>query len=284
MEWYEKTLFQAAMKIIREKTMISDVSDAIYDSLLKATREAVKKLFQVNEHFYYCSLMMLEDATPCISACSEEALAETVKNSNGRYTADDLRWSYADSPYFGYGFQEYFKSLDAFYCEHMNRISDDEYDAAIEMWLSLMERVMKTLDEEGMFGTSDNRKKIFINAEYMPPDVSNVERGRRLNPLDIFERWYKENWDESDSEDIGEYYYALNHPKMCKVIVTQSITDKKIAMKIRKDFNVPMGIGEFLMFCKHTPCTINDNFSYNYGKELISREPMYSEIISIIGK
>ena len=89
MEWYEKTLFQAAMKIIREKTMISDVSDAIYDSLLKATREAVKKLFQVNEHFYYCSLMMLEDATPCISACSEEALAETVKKSNGRYTADD---------------------------------------------------------------------------------------------------------------------------------------------------------------------------------------------------
>ena len=264
--------------------MISDNASGIYDTMLTAAGEAFKKLSERKEHFYYCSLMMLEEASPCIAACSEEALAETVKKYGGKYTADALKWSYADSPYCGFGFQEYFKPLDALYREQMNGIPEEAYDAAVEMWLSLMEQVMKTLDEAGLFGTAESRKRIFINAECMPPEQSNIERGRRLNPPEVFQKWYAENWDNADGEDVDaicEYYYALNHPKMCKVILTQPVTDKKTALKIRRDFNISTGFGEFLILCRHAPCTLNDSFLYAAGKALLAKEPLYAEIISL---
>ena len=93
-----------------------------FDLLLEATRNAFKALFEEhNENFYYATLILSEDGTPFISALSEEVL----KNLSEEYPDDDLedyKWSYADSPYCGYGFEKYFEELDKVFYERMESI------------------------------------------------------------------------------------------------------------------------------------------------------------------
>ena len=168
----------------------------VYTALLNAARSAFQALFQEhNETFYYCTLILSEGATPFVSAFSEEALAAEVQKYEGRYSAEDLRWSYADSPYCGYGYETYFQTVDKLFNEQMSVVtSDEDYEAAIESWLSLMEQVMRTLDQEKLFGEGEARSRMLINAEIMPPEDDNAERGKRLNSGAIYELWYEANF------------------------------------------------------------------------------------------
>ena len=89
---------------------IYNYNNDVYVSLINATRDSLKELFQLNEHFYYCSLMILDDATPCISAWSEESLNNFIYNRYGTINVEKseimkYKWSYADSPYFAYGYK-----------------------------------------------------------------------------------------------------------------------------------------------------------------------------------
>lgn len=169
-----------------------------YELLLEAARNGFQALFrEYKEKFYYCTLILSEGATPFISAFSEEALEAAVEENDGKYPAEELKWSYADSPYCGYGYEEYFQALDGVFFERMDNIpSDEEYDQEIEHWLSLMEKVMKTLDEEKIFGEGEERRSMIINAEVMPPDETNAERAERLNTKSTYQIWYDENFGE----------------------------------------------------------------------------------------
>lgn len=172
------------------------MSEKHYEILLQATRNAFQTLFQEHpEHYYYCTLIMSECAVPFIAAFSEEALQQAVDANDGNYSAEELKWSYADSPYCGYGYEEYFTELEQVFNGQMDAIdNDDEYDAAIEDWMDMMERVMKQLDEEKLFGEGAAREAMIINAEYMPPEDSNAERAERLNAKAAYQEWYAENF------------------------------------------------------------------------------------------
>ena len=183
---------------------MSEMKD--FDLLLESARNGFEALFKEhNEEFYYCTLILSEGATPFISAFSKESLREAVKKNGNKYSEEELKWSYADSPYCGYGFEEYFKEIDKVFFERMDKVSDEDYDNEMEYWLSLMEKVMKTLDKEKVFGEGKNRRDMIINAEIMPPEDSNAERAERLNTKTTYKKWYKDNFDDDECTISEEY-------------------------------------------------------------------------------
>ncbi len=97
-----------------------EVDEILVNIIEDATRKAFEKLFKnYNENFYYCSLLTTgEGLCPRISAFSKEALDREVLNNIERNVEKDikeekkyLRWSYADSPYYAYGYEEYFLEI-----------------------------------------------------------------------------------------------------------------------------------------------------------------------------
>ncbi len=159
--------------------------------LTAAAEKAFRQLFQEHpdEHFYYCTLVMLDVSAPCISAWSEEAL-EVFLSQNGIQNPEDrldYRYSYADSPYFAFGYEEYFSEAETLFSECFARqdsMSDSEYDAEVLRWLDAMEMAVHILDSSGLFGSRKERKHIFLNAEIMPPEEDNTLRAKRLNEAD----------------------------------------------------------------------------------------------------
>ena len=188
------------------KYRLADPGDL--DVLLDAARKGFGALFREHdEEFYYCTLILSEGATPFISAFSEEALEASAKAGGERYSADELRWSYADSPYCGYGYEEYFTELDKVFSERMENTPDEDYDAAIDYWLGIMEKTMKQLAKEKVFGS---RRKMFLGAEIMPPDDDkNIERAKRLNSKTVFEKWYRDNFGEEEDTVPDDFYEKL---------------------------------------------------------------------------
>ncbi len=131
---------------------MSELTD--FELLFDAAKNGFQALFKEhNEKFYYCTLILSEGGTPFISAFSEESLKVATQNNAKKYSPETLKWSYADSPYCGYGFEEYFLLLDKVFSERINNTtSDAEYDEVINYWLSLMEKVMEALDKKNIFG------------------------------------------------------------------------------------------------------------------------------------
>lgn len=166
--------------------------------LEEAARKAIKKLFFENdEHFYYCSLVTDEEGNcPVISAWSEEALERVLKeeiepDEDLEAVRLEYKWSYADSPYYAYG-EEYFEEVETLFNERMEDLEEEQIDDEVDYRIEAMERVMATLDQEGLFGRGDARLKIVINAEIMPPDYGNTERAIRLNPKEALKEWMEE--------------------------------------------------------------------------------------------
>jgi hypothetical protein len=163
-------------------------------ALTEAARAAVSQLFRErpDEQFYYVSLITSpEGHTPVISAWSEEALAHALEGGKG-VAQNELKWSYADSPYFAYG-ERHFEPVR----ELLSRMGSGADDRAtevadVELRLRAMEHAMAQLDESGIFGRGEARKKIVINAEVMPPDSTNVARAKRLNPPEALVAWLAE--------------------------------------------------------------------------------------------
>ena len=97
-------------------------------------------------------------------------------------------------PYFAYG-EEYFSEVSKLFLENIERMEDmdeDTYEQEFDLLLHIMECVMAELDEEGLFGSGEQRKKIVVNAEVMPPDYTNTERALRLNPPEALTDWLEE--------------------------------------------------------------------------------------------
>lgn len=196
------------------------INNELVDIIQDAARKAITDLFHEHkEHFYYCSLITTEEALcPIISAWSREALERTTRDRGNVYpdiltwsvwsketvekarkeiddqaeAKSNLKWSYAESPYFAYG-KKYFKSVEKVFNERMNCIANEkEYDKEIQLRINTMEKAMSNLDREGIFGIGTQRLNIVINVELMPPDYTNTERALRLNPAEALEEWLEE--------------------------------------------------------------------------------------------
>lgn len=161
-----------------DAAMIPTEAD-LADALTKATRAAVTDLFRDNpgHTFYYVTLTTPGEAFgPALSAWSHEALAQ-------RTDADEVRYSYADSP-FSISGEEHLKPVRDLFAARPEvfELDDEASDAEFELRLRAMETALRRLAEEGLFGADETRAEMLILAEVVPDDVDNVARARRLNP------------------------------------------------------------------------------------------------------
>jgi len=162
-------------------------SDKIRNTVREAARKAFSELRRTypSDDFYYFVLWttdVVHPPAPC--ACSKQGLEKTIaqySQDNDEVSAEELRWSEADSPYDGFGL-EYFDEVKKLF----NQL-DDPYDRSIEENDRIFEAIiqaMADLDREGFFGIGVERDKIVINVT-MPGDESEedvIERAKMLNP------------------------------------------------------------------------------------------------------
>ncbi len=176
-----------------------DNKEKIIEVLYDAVHKSFTALFKEHsgEHFYYCTLVMADATTPCISAQSEESLERYIKEENiDEDDIPDIKWSWADSPYCAYGYDEYFGEVEKLFEERFNNLEDEDDESKFELeyssWMDAMETVMKMLDEKGFFGMGKEREAVFIYSEESPPDdvdESFYERAKRMNPSATYENW-----------------------------------------------------------------------------------------------
>jgi hypothetical protein len=175
------------MNLKVDQEMVKAIEDAV--------RKACTSLFsKYKENFYYLSLIT-DGGTHCpiLSAWSDEALErESLKEKDPTNAKYYLKWSYADSPFFAYG-EEYFDKVKELFNKRPMRINNEEkYMKEYAIRLNSMEQAMANLDKEGLFGVENERIKIVINAEVMPPDYTNTARALRLNPKEALTEWLEE--------------------------------------------------------------------------------------------
>ncbi len=176
---------------------VSGKGSELVDAITAATTAAVGQLFRThpNEHFYYCSLITTGEALPPnLVAWSTEALdAVASQFPDDPHARNDLKWSYADSPFYCFGEEHFddvrrlFRALGA-----LDPSDAQAWQAGFDFRMSAMVEAMARVDAAGLFGTGPQRASIVINVEVMPPDHTNVERALRLNPPEALRSWLKE--------------------------------------------------------------------------------------------
>lgn len=169
----------------------------LVDAIAAATFAAVTDLFSKhpNDHFYYCALVTTGEAlAPILTAWSQEALDAIVNQARDDPSARaELKWSYADSPFYCYG-DEHFGEVRRLFASVGTVDPNDTvaWRAAYLLKMSAMEDALASLDRSGLFGNGAKRAGIVINVECMPPDHTNTERALRLNPPEALTDWLKE--------------------------------------------------------------------------------------------
>lgn len=123
----------------------AELSNAIADAI----RRAVADLFAAHpdDHFYYCSLITTGEAhAPALSAWSYEAL-QAYGQREGLEEAEllDVKWSYADSPFFFFG-EAHLAEVRRLFDAQPLANTDAEYQARLEA----MEKAVARLDGEGL--------------------------------------------------------------------------------------------------------------------------------------
>jgi len=163
-------------------------------SAIEAAAEiAINRLFKDHPgRYYYLSLVTLGEASPpFLSAWSEEALEQAVKDqpNNRRY----LKWSCSDSLFCFFG-EEFFEDVRRLFAMRPDIFALDEaaWCAEYETRLLAMEAAMFNLDSRGIFGVGADRSKIVVTVEVVPPDYTNTARARRLNPPEAIRTWLEE--------------------------------------------------------------------------------------------
>ena len=175
---------------------MEDSWEIISEAIHQAAAAAFNELFQRQETFYYCSLTTTGQAhPPAISAWSYEALERATSVEADPETARyELKWSYADSPYYCFG-ERYFENVRALFQSRPRmsfELSKEGWDKEFQFRLSVMEEGMRRVDSDGIFGFGEERNRIAVLVEVMPPDETNVVRARRLNPSRAIEAWLDE--------------------------------------------------------------------------------------------
>jgi hypothetical protein len=99
--------------VVEKVIMMQPTEKQICEAIVKAMRNAVFDLFRKHkEQFYFCSLVTTGEANPPVFvAWSKEALENaSLKDEYPEAAKVELKWSYADSPYYSYG-NEYFEEV-----------------------------------------------------------------------------------------------------------------------------------------------------------------------------
>lgn len=165
--------------------------EILIDEIVNASRNAFLELFTNGEKYYYLSLITTEEGfPPVISAWSWEALnREFIRyaKSDRDHYINDIKWSYADSPYFNFG-ERYFDKVKSIFNERPSIINLDclNWESELLIRVKCMEIAMKRLDGEGIFEMNQLRKDVCILVEIMPPQTITTEIALRLNdPINI---------------------------------------------------------------------------------------------------
>lgn len=170
-----------------------DFQEKLTQELYNAAKIILMDLFSNNEHYYYITLTTDGGAnTPCISAWSYEALH---RSSDDEEEQEEIKWSYADSPYCCWK-QEEFGKVEALLLSRENiwNLDSEAFDTEYNLRFEAMEAAMKRLDQEGIFDVNQERDDVIVLVEVMPPDYTNTERAYRLNSDKsvIFCEWLEE--------------------------------------------------------------------------------------------
>ena len=94
------------------------VDEQLVSVLENAVEQALTKLFKEHrENYYYITLTTFgECVCPVISAWSVEALErEASKSKTPETERQYLKWDYASSPYYAFGYDEFFGEAVALY-------------------------------------------------------------------------------------------------------------------------------------------------------------------------
>lgn len=245
--------------------------ERILQTLYRAAGESFAALFREHpEHYYYAALIMMDAQSVCITAMSEETLAQNK-------TGD--RWSYGDSPYTGYAHKTYFTDADALLQKDLwdSELTDEELAGRVADWQSMMLRVMQMLSENGTFSAFPD---MFRNAEAYPPEGDyNYQNAQTLNTPAVFKRWAKDHAPE-DEPQISPMWETW-HPTMCRVVLVKPLPDKKIAVALRKAFASPLSMGDFLKACSTLPFPVSEEFRYREAQQILSANPNYAEYLSV---
>lgn len=163
-----------------------DVYERLTTLLEHAAEHAFRELFnEFPETFYYCTLATSGEALcPIVSAWSYEALdRESSGTSSPKEEREILKWSYADSPFCGYG-EKHFEDIERLFNEivvPINETSEKNWQDGIQRRMIAMEKALSNIDRKGIFGTGSRRAGMVVVLEVMPPDNGNAERAKRLN-------------------------------------------------------------------------------------------------------
>ena len=245
--------------------------ELIYNTLYRAAKESFASLVrEYPERYYYAALIMLDAQFVCITAMSEETLAQSK-------TGD--RWSYGDSPYTGYAHKTFFADADTLFHKDIwdTELTDEVLEARIADWQSIMLSVMQTLSENGTFAAYPD---IFLNAEAYPPEVDyNYRNAQTLNKPAIFKRWAQDNKPEIELQ-ISAMWEEW-HPTMCSVVLVKPLPSKKLAVTLRKEFSSPLSLSEFLKGCEAQPFPVSEEFRYQEAQKILSENPEYAECLSV---
>lgn len=177
----------------REMTIPSE--EELKNAIANAVRNAVKNLFENSpgHHFYYIALITSGDVlAPSLTAWSKEALENELSKNEGIERLD-IKWSYADSPFFPVG-EQYFDAVRRLFESRpkLDPNDSEQWEDEFQFRMRAMEAAMAELDREGVFGSERARGGLVINVEVMPPDHTNTVRARRLNKDESLQEWLVE--------------------------------------------------------------------------------------------
>lgn len=173
-------------------TNTASANARLEDATYSAAKTAFSELFRDHPGtFYYCSMFTDGLANgPAITAWSYEALDECVAQGRDANAKEWLKWSYGESPFFCYR-DDLFEPIRKMFQSRGGWGSTD-WNAEFEDRLMIMENVMRKLDGEHVFGEGEQRKGLVVAVELIPPDASNTDRVKRLNPPEAAAIWMKE--------------------------------------------------------------------------------------------
>lgn len=150
-----------------------------------ATRAAIVALRREHPQDYYAFALLTsgEALAPYLSACSLEADLD-----------DGLeRWSFADSPYVVWGYDEHFSDVVRAFHERGELVEHEHPEVEYAVRLASIEEGLRLLDVAGLFGSPGARQEVLLIAGTMPPDESDAGFVRRLNPPgQLFDEWLRE--------------------------------------------------------------------------------------------
>lgn len=178
-----------ATNMTDDEELVSAVADA-----LRTTMKSLRAAHP--EDFYYVTLTIFEGfGAPSFSAMSWESLERLcAKDRNPKKARGIYKWNYADSPYCDFGSENFarvhslLESRPDPYEESEDGQTFPEQDRRMKAYETAIARV----DAEGLFGVSEQRDKIAVLLEVMPPDCTNTPIAKRLNPPAAVASWLRE--------------------------------------------------------------------------------------------